>query len=254
MKNLLPSALVLSAVCTACTDAQPVQLVNAFPLLAFNQAVYLTHGGDGTDRIFVVQQDGFIKVFPNDSLSGSAADFLNIADKLSSPGGEEGLLGLAFHPNYSTNGYFYVNYTAPNPLRTVVARFSVSSTDPNKADSLSEYRIIEIVQPYSNHNGGMISFGLDGFLYIAMGDGGAGNDPENRAQDRTSLLGKILRIDVNDTTATRRYRIPADNPFFGNPNGYKEEIWAWGLRNPFRFSIDSMSGQLWAGDVGQADR
>lgn len=253
-RRLFPSVLVLVVLVVATAGAQTVQLVNAFPSLSFSQPIYLTHSNDGTNRIFVMQQNGIIKVFPNDSLASSATDFLNITAKLSSTGGEEGLLGLAFHPHFASNGYFYVNYTAPSPLRTVVARYSVSAFNPNKADSLSEYKIIEIGQPYSNHNGGMISFGLDGYLYIAMGDGGAGNDPENRAQNRADLLGKILRIDVDDTTATTRYRIPVDNPFFGNTDGYREEVWAWGLRNPFRFSIDPVSGQLWAGDVGQGDR
>jgi glucose/arabinose dehydrogenase len=248
------SLLLVMAIGAAVSLAQTIQLVNAFPSLTFTQPVFLTHSNDGTNRIFVVQQNGLIRVFANDSLASAASTFLNVSSKLSSPGGEEGLLGLAFHPNYTSNGYFYVNYTAPNPLRTVVARYSVSTSNPDKADSLSEYKILEITQPYSNHNGGMIAFGLDGYLYIGMGDGGAGNDPQNHAQDRTDLLGDMLRIDVNDTTVTRRYVIPTDNPFYGNMLGYREEIWAWGLRNPFRFSIDPVSGELWVGDVGQVDR
>lgn len=231
--------------------AQPVQFVNAFPGLSFQEPVFLTHSNDGTDRIFVVQQNGRIRVFPNDSAATSASTFLNITNKLSWTGGEQGLLGLAFHPQYATNGYFYVNYTAPNPLRTVIARYSVSQTDPNKADSLSEFVILEIGQPYDNHNGGMILFGADGYLYVGTGDGGDGGDPHNYGQNRSVLLGKILRINVDTTTATTNYGIPNDNPFKDNTQGYKEEIWAWGFRNPWRFSEDRVTGRMWVGDVGQ---
>jgi glucose/arabinose dehydrogenase len=235
------------------TAAQPTQLVEAFPDLNFTLPVYLTHPPDGTNRIAVAQQNGLVLIFPNDSTTTVRKTFLDIAAKLSSSDGEEGLLGLAFHPNFSANGYFYVNYTAPGPLRTIIARYSVSAMNPDSADGESEFRILEIQQPFSNHNGGMIAFGPDGFLYIATGDGGSGNDPGNRAQDRTSLLGKILRIDVDDTTLSTRYAIPPDNPFVGIA-GLRGEIWAFGLRNPFRFSFDPASGQLWAGDVGQSAR
>lgn len=238
------------------SPAQPAQLVNAFQNLTFTQPIYGTHSPDGTNRMFIVQQNGIIRVFPNDSAVSSSAmrTFLNIQNKLSSTGGEEGLLGMAFHPNYAVNGYFYVNYTAPSPLRTVVSRYKVSTADSNKADSLSEFKIIEINQPYTNHNGGMLEFGPDGYLYIGMGDGGNGNDPGNRAQDSTQLLGKMLRIDINDTTVTTHYRIPPDNPFAGFGPSVRKEIWALGLRNPWRFSIDPQSGELWVGDVGQGAR
>jgi len=232
-------------------NAQSVSLVRAFPRLTFNTPVFLTHAGDGTNRIFVVQQDGNILVFPNDSAVAAGNTFLHITPKLSSVKGEQGLLGLAFHPDYKTNGYFYVNYTAPNPLRTVVARYRVLPGDPGRGDSSSEYRIIEINQPFSNHKGGMISFGPDGYLYIGMGDGGSANDPDTNGQHRTTLLGKILRIDVNDTTASTHYKIPPDNPFAGNSSGWKEEIWALGMRNPWRWSFDPPTGALWVGDVGQ---
>jgi hypothetical protein len=228
-------------------------LVNAFPNLGFSAPLFLTHSNDGTNRIFVVQQNGRIMVFPNDSAVTSANrfTFLNITGKLSSTGGEEGLLGLAFHPDYATNGYFYVNYTAPTPLRTVVARYSVLPGDPNKADSLSELKIIEINQPYSNHNGGMILFGTDGYLYIGMGDGGSGGDPQGNGQNLQSLLGKILRINVDTTVGTNNYGIPPGNPFAGNPTAGREEIFAWGMRNPWRFSQDPVTGYIFAGDVGQ---
>ncbi|HTY60255.1 MAG TPA: PQQ-dependent sugar dehydrogenase [Bacteroidota bacterium] len=244
-------ALVLSA---SPGPAQTVSLAKAFPQLTFNTPVFLTHAGDGTDRIFVVQQDGNIIVFPNDSTVAAGKVFLHITQKLSAVSGEEGLLGLAFHPQYATNGYFYVNYTAPNPLRTVVARYRVLPSNPDRGDSTSEFKVIEINQPFTNHNGGMLSFGPDGYLYMGMGDGGSGNDPLGNGQSMTTLLGKMLRIDVNDTTLSRHYRIPPDNPFAGNSSGWREEIWALGMRNPWRWSFDPPTGTLWAGDVGQDTR
>ena len=244
-------ALVLAA---SIGGAQRVSLVKAFPHLTFNDPIFLTHAGDATNRIFVVQQDGNIFAFPNDSSVASGSTFLHITPKLSDISGEQGLLGLAFHPQYNTNGYFYVNYTAPNPLRTVVARYRVLPSNPDRADSSSEFKIIEINQPFTNHNGGMLSFGPGGYLYMGMGDGGSANDPDTNGQHMTTLLGKMLRIDVNDTTASRHYRIPPDNPFAGNTSGWKEEIWASGMRNPWRWSFDPPTGVLWAGDVGQDTR
>jgi glucose/arabinose dehydrogenase len=227
------------------------QIVDAFPHLAFRQPIFLTSAADGTERIFVVQQDGIIKVFQNDSAATVVDTLLNLSASLSASSGEEGLLGLAFDPGFAINGRFYVNYTAPSPLRTVVRRFTIPSATPNTADPASGFTIIEINQPFTNHNGGMLAFGPDGYLYIGMGDGGSGGDPLNNAQDRTKLLGKILRIDVGDSTQTTHYVIPPDNPYAGNSSGYREEIWAYGLRNPWRFSFDPPTGQLWAGDVGQ---
>jgi glucose/arabinose dehydrogenase len=243
--------LLMLVFLASASGAHAVQLVNAYPHLTFSKPLFLTHPGDGTDRIFVVQQTGLIKVFPNDSTVTTTTTFLNVSAKISSSGGEEGLLGLTFHPNYRQNGYFYVDYTAPNPLRTVVSRFKVSSGDPNAADPTSEYKIIQIPQPYANHNGGMLAFGPDGYLYIGMGDGGSEGDPLGNGQNLTVLLGKILRIDVDDTTATTRYTIPPDNPFADNASGYMKEIWCWGMRNPWRFSFDTVTGLLWCGDVGQ---
>jgi len=231
--------------------AQPIQLTNAFPGLTFTRPLLVTHAGDGTNRIFVVQQDGLIKVFPNDTTVTSSTVFLNITNKLSSTFGEEGLLGLAFHPDYENNGYFYVNYTAPSPLRTVVARYSARPEDPNRADSLSELIILTVTQPYSNHNGGMILFGMDEYLYIGMGDGGSGGDPQNHGQNLQSLLGKMLRIDIDTTDGSQNYGIPPTNPFYGNPAAGREEIFAWGLRNPWRFSEDTTTGMMLVGDVGQ---
>lgn len=229
-----------------------VSLDRTFPNLSFSSPVDLQNAGDGTNRLFVVEQAGRIRVFPNNPAVTSSSVFLDITNKVRS-GGELGLLGLAFHPDYPSNGWFYVNYTAGfsgnagNPLRTVIARYRVSPSDPNRADSLSEQILLTFNQPYENHNGGQIAFGPDSCLYIATGDGGSGGDPLNNAQNRSSLLGKILRIDVNGSP----YAIPPTNPFAGNLQGYREEIYAYGLRNPWRFSFDRSTGRLWAGDVGQ---
>jgi glucose/arabinose dehydrogenase len=158
---------------------------------------------------------------------------------------------LAFHPRFSTNGFFYVDYTAGSPLRTVVARYNVSQDDLDHADRNSELVLLEVLQPFSNHNGGQLAFGPDGYLYIALGDGGGAGDPQGNAQNRSNLLGKILRIDIDKTSGDLRYGIPSDNPFVGNTVGYREEIFAYGLRNPWRFSFDTATGWLWTADVGQ---
>ncbi len=229
-------------------------LVEAFPELSFDRPVDLQHAGDGTDRIFVVEQRGVISVFPNDPEASDKTEFLDISGRVDDSANEMGLLGLAFHPNFESNGYFYVNYTASSPRRTIIARFSVSGNDPDQADPESEIEILSYNQPQGNHNGGQISFGPDGYLYIASGDGGGGGDPGNNAQDRTNLLGAILRIDVDNQQDGNEYSIPADNPFADNEEGYREEIFAWGLRNPWRFSFDPETDQLWVGDVGQVDK
>lgn len=251
--------LLLSLVFLLLTQCSPVVLPQsqtieqAFPALSFSNPVDLQDPRDATNRLFVVEQTGIIRVFQNNPSVSASAIFLDIRDQLTN-GGELGLLGLAFHPSYSSNGYFYLNYTAPNPLRTVIARYSVSATDPNQADKQSEHILLTYAQPFTNHNGGQIAFGPDGYLYIASGDGGSGGDPQNNAQNRTNLLGKILRIDVNNPSAGRNYGIPNDNPFVGNTSGFREEIFAYGLRNPWRFSFDAITGTLWCADVGQNAR
>jgi glucose/arabinose dehydrogenase len=207
---------------------------------------------DGSGRLFFVQQTGQIMVWKNDA--EPPAEFLNISS-LVLAGGEQGLLGLAFHPDYRNNGFFYVNYTRSSDGATVVARYSRNADDPDVADTQSAAVLLTIVQPYANHNGGAVRFGPDGYLYIGMGDGGSSNDPQNHAQDLTSLLGKILRIDVNTTTGPLPYGIPPDNPFVGSSQpGVRAEIWAYGLRNPWRFSFDRETGDLFIGDVGQSSR
>jgi glucose/arabinose dehydrogenase len=174
------------------------------------------------------------------------APFLDIRSLVGS-GGEKGLLSVAFHPQYAQNGFFYVNYTdRASSFHTDIARYSVSATDPNRADPASARILLEINQPFANHNGGQLQFGPDGFLYIGMGDGGSGGDPGNRAQNTSELLGKMLRIDVNASP----YAVPPSNPFIGR-SGFRPEIWALGLRNPWRFSFDRSTGDLWIADVGQ---
>jgi glucose/arabinose dehydrogenase len=224
-------------------------LQNAFSNLSFKNPVFLTHSGDNTNRIFVIEQAGSIKVFPNSQPTSNAKTFLDITDRVSS-GGEMGMLGLAFHPDYQSNGYFYVNYTADNPLRTIISRFQVTS-NPDSADKNSEFQILVFNQPFSNHNGGWIGFGPnDGYLYIANGDGGDSGDPQNYAQSINTLLGKILCIDVDGGLP---YAIPTTNPFYDSTGNVKREIYAWGLRNPWRCSFDQVTGLFWAADVGQGD-
>lgn len=224
----------------------------AFPNLSFTRPVDLQHAGDNSNRIFVVEQSGVIYVFDNDSNTSTKSVFLDIQNKVDDSSNEEGLLGLAFHPNYETNSYFYVNYTASNPDRTLIARYSVSSSNPNAADPNSELVVMTIPKPYVNHNAGQLAFGPnDGYLYITTGDGGSGGDPQGNGQNRQTLLGSILRIDVDNTAGGLNYAIPTDNPFYGNTQGFKEEIFAYGTRNPWRMSFDPVTGWLWAADVGQ---
>ena len=200
----------------------------AFPNLNFNAPVGVFSPTDDTNRLFVIEQAGTIRVFENSKSTTVSQVFLDVGDRVLF-GGEQGLIGMAFHPAYSENGYFYINYVTDNPRRTIIARYSVSANNPDQADKNSELILLEVNQPFSNHNGGQLSFGADGYLYIGLGDGGSGGDPEGNAQNRASLLGKILRIDVDSPSAGRNYGIPADNPFAGNTLGYREEIYACGF-------------------------
>ena len=194
-------------------------------------------------RVFIVEQPGRIRIVKGGTLL--PRPFLDIADRVKY-GGERGLLSLAFHPKYKENGFFYVNYTERDHGDTHVERYSVTA-DGDVADPASAKLILKIEQPYANHNGGHIQFGPDGMLYIAMGDGGSGGDPQGNAQNRANLLGDLLRIDVDHGNP---YAIPEDNPFV-HENGMRGEIWAWGLRNPWRFAFDRQSGLLYIADVGQ---
>jgi len=209
----------------------------------FVKPVDIQNAGDGSGRLFVVEQTGRIQVLQAGSPLSEV--FLDITDRIGSRGSEQGLLGMAFHPKYPENGYFYVNYT---DLRgdTVIARFQVLATDVNRAEPESELVLMQVPQPYANHNGGAMVFGPDGYLYIGLGDGGSGGDPQNHAQSADTWLGKILRIDVDHGDP---YAVPADNPF--SSSGGRAEIWAIGLRNPWRMSFDRLTGDLYIGDVGQ---
>ncbi|WP_248478874.1 PQQ-dependent sugar dehydrogenase [Spirosoma liriopis] len=233
---------------TSAKSVASVRAVNAYPKLTFDSPVEYTHANDGSNRVFVVEQVGRIKMFDNNPDVTSSQTYLDIRNKVAY-GGEMGLLGLAFHPKFKENGFFFVNYTKNNPRETIVSRFKASSTNASQVDPNSEVILFRFKQPYSNHNGGKVLFGPDGYLYVATGDGGSGGDPQNNGQDRSSWLGKILRVDVN-STEKGHYGIPADNPFANNKEGLREELFAYGLRNPWRISFDE-KGQLWAGDVGQ---
>jgi glucose/arabinose dehydrogenase len=231
----------------AAPDAPPAQAgvaINVDEIVAsgFSQPVQVTPAGDGSGRLFVVEQGGYIRIIQ----SGGVLDtpFLDISGLVSCCG-ERGLLGLAFHPDYTSNGYFYIDYTRASDGATVIARYHVSS-DPNLADRNSASILLTIAQPYVNHNGGQVMFGPDGYLYIGMGDGGSGGDPQNNAQNKNTLLGSLLRIDVDSGSP---YAIPPDNPYVGVDGA--DEIWAIGLRNPWRFSFDRANGDLYIGDVGQ---
>ena len=215
----------------------------------FSNPVEMQNVGD--DRLFIVEKRGVIEILQLDGTTNPNA-FLDIQSIVLTPGGnydERGLLGLAFHPDYINNGYFYVNYI-DNFGNTQISRFSVSTSDPNIADPDSEFQILEVEQPYTNHNGGCLRFGPEGYLYIGLGDGGSAGDPENRSQNLQTLLGKMLRIDIDNTEGSTNYAIPSNNPFVGDPNAL-DEIWSYGLRNPWRFSFDSETDELWIGDVGQ---
>jgi glucose/arabinose dehydrogenase len=213
----------------------------------------LTHAGDGSNRVFVASQHGVIHVFPNDQKATKTTVFLDIQDRArySDDQNEEGFLGLAFHPNYKTNGEFFVFYTTKKAkLTNIVSRFRVRKDDPNRADPASEEELLRIQKPFWNHDGGTLVFGPDGYLYIAHGDGGAANDPYGNGQKLNTLLGKVLRIDVNHKDDGKNYAIPKDNPFVGKRDA-RPEIYAYGLRNVWRMAFDKKTGVLWASDVGQ---
>ena len=235
---------------TACAQAQIDPNLQLQPVLTgLSSPVLATNARDGSNRLFIVEQTGRIKILQPDA--ASTTDFINLSGKIVA-GGERGLLGLAFHPNYKSNRRFFVNYTRSGDGATVIAEYQASASDRNVALT-TEKILLTITQPYSNHNGGMIEFGPDGFLYIGMGDGGSGNDPQNYAQNIESLLGKMLRIDVDRTQGVLAYAIPPDNVFVGAKAG-RDEIFAYGIRNPWRWSFDRQTGQLIAGDVGQNAR
>jgi len=237
------SALPGSAGAPVPVDPTPALELIPIVTAGLESPLYLTHAADDSARLFVVEQPGRIRIIQNGRLLD--VPFLDLASRVRS-GGERGLLGLTFHPEYRRNRRYVVSYTREPDGATVVAEYRTSE-NPNRSET-TEKVLMTVPQPYANHNGGMVEFGPDGFLYIARGDGGSGGDPGNRGQNREELLGKILRIDVDRGTP---YAIPSDNPFVAG--GGRPEIFAYGLRNPWRFSFDRETGELWAADVGQDD-
>jgi glucose/arabinose dehydrogenase len=241
-----------------------LQLKVAFPELKFERSLWMEESPDDSKRFFVMQQDGRVFMVPPSRKADEMEIFLDITDRKPLVQNEEGLLAFAFHPQFKSNGLFYIFYSQQSPKRLVLSEVKVSS-NPNKADISSERILLEIPHPYWNHNGGTLIFGRDGFLYLSLGDGGAFNDPHNVGQSGHHLLGKILRLDVNSRTGKLPYGIPKDNPFVGkdkqgnptadpfdtHPEGIRPEIWAYGFRNVWRMSFDRETGELWAGDVGQ---
>lgn len=257
---LLIAALLLSntGFSAAAQDVTPALNWPDLTLIPFveglTRPVHITDPSDGSGRLFIVEKAGVVHILQHGQLLSTP--FLDIRDRVNSSCHECGLLSIVFPPNDPAADYFFVYYTAKENLAppshsvdadAVIARFFVGSGDPNVADAATETRILVQDQPYTNHNGGLILFGPDGYLYAGLGDGGGGGDPDGNAQNPGTLLGKMLRIEVG---ASGDYTVPADNPFVGLP-GYRSEIWAEGLRNPWRFSFDRLTGDLWIGDVGQ---
>ena len=253
--------LLLVSLCWSCsnggsTTQPPPPPPATFDLVqvasGFSNPLDIQQPDDSSGRLFVVEQGGHIQIIQSNG-TRAATPFLDVTGRLGfTSGGETGLLGVAFHLNYATNRRFYVNYTRNNgtQLQTVIAEFTVSSANSNSADPSTESILFTVDQPFSNHNGGGLAFGKDGFLYIGLGDGGSGGDPLGNGQNTNTLLGKMLRIDVDSAHSPGlNYAIPPSNPFA--TSGGRAEIWLFGLRNPFRFSFDSVTGDLWIGDVGQ---
>ena len=226
----------------------PAKVVFHLTLLksGLSQPVLVTHAGDGSGRLFVVERTGKIRIITSGGTL-LAAPFLDLSDATTASG-EQGLLGLAFHPLYETNGYFYVNYNDASGA-TIIERYH-AAPGANTVSRGTALRLLKIAQPYANHKGGHLAFGPDTYLYIGMGDGGSGGDPGNRAQSLNTLLGKMLRIDVNRWATGKYYTSPATNPYVGRDG--LDEIWSIGLRNPWRWSFDRLSNRLWIADVGQA--
>lgn len=268
--------------CHAGAQALPqVTLKPVFPNLkgGHGRPVWMSEAPDGSGRLFFVYQKGNILVVKKGSDGADAKVFLNISDRNPMVGNEDGLLSIAFHPGFATNGLFYIYYNQANkpedikrlahdypinyPFRSVISELKVSTNDPDEADLSSERVLLEVLQPFSNHKGGELCFGPDGYLYLGLGDGGLADDPFGNGQSTATLLAKMLRIDVNTRTTLGRglrkreleYGIPKDNPFASQPDmgyrGAQKEIYAWGLRNPWRYSFDRANGALWCGDVGQ---
>jgi glucose/arabinose dehydrogenase len=249
------SAIRLDAFAAVRLDETPlaVHARRAFPKLEFERPVVLTHAGDGTNRVFVASQLGQVHVFANKQTASKTEIFLDIENQVRYKDfeNEEGFLGMAFHPKFKTNGELFVFYTTTDaPHTSVVSRFRVDKKNPNRADPKSEEELLRVPRPFWNHDGGTLAFGPDGYLYVVLGDGGKANDPFGNGQNLRTLLGKVLRIDVDRKDEDKNYAIPKDNPFLDYPHA-RGEIWAYGLRNVWRLAFDRRTGACWAADVGQ---
>jgi glucose/arabinose dehydrogenase len=249
MGKTMPLFLCFLFLFSSANFAQPVIEFNPFITSGISSPVDIANAGDGSNRLFIVEQSGRIKIRTDASLLSTP--FLNISTIITFSG-ERGLLSLAFHPNYATNRYFFVYY---NNLagNITIARYQTSASDPNVADPNSGVVLLSIPKPFDNHNGGDLNFGADGYLYFATGDGGSGGDPNNNAQNGNSLLGKMLRIDVTNFSTSPYYSIPTNNPYVSDPL-VDDRIWAIGLRNPWRWSFDRNTNDMWIADVGQDAR
>ncbi|MGC1374936.1 MAG: PQQ-dependent sugar dehydrogenase, partial [Anaerolineales bacterium] len=255
-RNVIVICLLITLTASLTTSTFAAQAQTSIPsnitlqpvISGLTEPVFAAPAGDGSGRLFIVQKTGQILVLKGTSLN--AAPFLDISSIVKTTGNEQGLLGLAFDPNYATNGYFYIVYTNQSTVGDdVLARYKVSSGDPDVADFSSAQILLTVSEPEENHNGGMLAFGPDGYLYFGLGDGGGGGDNHGtigNGQDKTTLLGKILRLDVS----TVPYTVPPTNPFYSSATA-KKEIWAYGVRNPWRFSFDKSTEDLYIGDVGQ---
>ena len=247
------AATLLVSSTTVLAESPKVEIVQAFPELRIARPIVVTHANDGSNRLFVASQIGKIYCFENKADVTEPNLYLDIEESVRyiDKENEEGLLGFAIHPNYKKNGQFFLFYTTTDePHVSVISRFNVSSTDPSKADPDSEVELMRIPQPFWNHNGGTLAFGHDGYLYIALGDGGKANDPFKNGQNLATLNGSVLRIDVDKKSKDHNYAIPADNPFVGLKEA-RPEIYAYGFRNVWRLSFDRETGALYAADVGQ---
>jgi glucose/arabinose dehydrogenase len=243
--GLFAGALLIPGIASAAVVPSRINIGLTVVASGLSSPLLVTHAGDGSRRLFVVEKTGKVRIVKDGTLV--PAPFIDLSRSVAG-GGEQGLLGLAFHPGYETNGKLYLSYTDLNGT-SVIREYHVSSSNPDRVDGSSGRTILRVAQPYANHNGGHIAFGPDGYLYIGFGDGGSGGDPGNRAQNALTLLGKLLRIDVDKRTGSLAYGIPPTNPYVCRTG--LDQIWAAGLRNPWRWSFDRATGDLWIGDVGQ---
>ena len=250
---LLAFVLALSLPTVSHAQSDIAQFEEVFENVSFDFPLGIRFPDDGTNKVYIAEWGGRVKVLDNDPDTAEASVFLDISERIATqPAGE--FWAIEFHPDYAENGYFFVRYKLQDPERTILSRFSRSEEDPFVADVDSEVILLEIETPGNdnNHHGGDIAFGPDGYLYVPLGDGGVLYDAVGNAQDRTKLLGKVLRLDVDNPSEGLNYGIPPDNPYVGNDQGWREEIFAYGLRNPWRLTIDRLTGDVWVGNVGES--